>query len=260
MSEAPPGAVHVERDGPVAIVTVDRPPVNALGNAVLEQLGRAADALAGDEGIRAIVLTGAGEKAFMAGADLDEFRAMLDDEGAIYEHVAISRSALTLLCDLTQPVVAAIQASAMGGGLEVALCCDLLVCDPAARLGLPEVRLGLIPGAGGTQRLPLRIGIGRAKELILLGGAVTAEEALSLGLVNRVSAPGAALAEAVELAHRLAALPAQAVQAAKAALANVSSDALDAERSLFLGVFGTADVREGVAAFVEKRAPSFVHR
>jgi enoyl-CoA hydratase/carnithine racemase len=254
------GPVRVAIDGPVAIVTVDNPPVNALGNAVLEALGAAALDVAANTDVRAMVLTGGGDKAFMAGADLDEFRAMLDDDHAIYEHVSISRSALTALCDVPQPIVAAIQASAMGGGLEVALCCDLLVADPAARLGLPEVRLGLIPGAGGTQRLPLRIGTARAKELILLGGNVKAEEALALGLVNRVSAPGAALAEAVELAQKLAALPAQAVQAAKAAIATVSSDALDAERGLFLDVFRTDDVREGVAAFVEKRAPSFTHR
>ena len=259
MSDAT-GAVRIEIDGPVALITVDNPPVNALGNSVLEALGKAADEVGADPEVRAIVLTGAGDKAFMAGADLDEFRAMLGDEHAIYEHVGISRTALTALCDLSQPLVAAIQASAMGGGLEVALCCDLLVCDPGARLGLPEVRLGLIPGAGGTQRLPRRIGEGRAKELILLGGNVKADEALALGLVNRVSAPGAALAEALELAGKLAALPAQAVQAAKAAFAFVPSDALDHERGLFLDVFRTDDVREGVAAFVEKRPPSFTHR
>lgn len=254
------GAVRVELDGSVAIVTVDNPPVNALGNSVLEALGAAADEVAANADVRAMVLTGAGDKAFMAGADLDEFRAMLDDDHAIYEHVGISRAALTALCDVQQPIVAAIQASAMGGGLEVALCCDLLVADPAARLGLPEVRLGLIPGAGGTQRLPQRIGVTKAKELIMLGGNVKAEEALALGLVNRVSAPGAALAEAVELAQKLAALPAQAVQAAKAAFAYVPADALDLERGLFLDVFRTDDVREGVAAFVEKRPPSFTHR
>ncbi|MBM3679551.1 MAG: enoyl-CoA hydratase/isomerase family protein, partial [Actinobacteria bacterium] len=200
-------AVRVAIDGPVAVVTVDNPPVNALGNAILEALGAAASALAADEGVRAVVLTGAGEKAFMAGADLDEFRGFLDTPAAIEEHVGISRRALDALCALPQPVVAAIQASAMGGGLEVALACDLLVADPVAKLGLPEIRLGLMPGAGGTQRLPRRIGEGRAKELIMLGSALAAEEALGIGLVNRVSEPGAALAEAVALAERLAGLP-----------------------------------------------------
>jgi enoyl-CoA hydratase/carnithine racemase len=253
-------AVSIAIEGPVAVITVDNPPVNALGNAILEALGQAARDLATNGDIRAVVLTGAGDKAFMAGADLAEFSAMLGSDEAIDEHVGISRAALTELSGMPQPVVAAIQASAMGGGLEVALCCDLLVVDPGARLGLPEVRLGLIPGAGGTQRLPQRIGFGRAKELVMLGGNVKAEEALALGLVNRVTAPGAALTEALELAQKLAALPARAVQAAKAAFAGVSTEALDHERGLFLGVFGTDDVREGVAAFVEKRPPSFAHR
>ena len=148
----------------------------------------------------------------------------------------------------------------MGGGLEVALVCDLIVADPAARLGLPEVRLGLMPGAGGTCRLPQRIGVGPARELLLLGRAVTAEEGHRLGLVNRVSAPGAALAEAIELATRLAALPARAVTSIKRVLAADQAQALDRERAAFLDLFRTEDVREGVAAFVEKRPPSFTHR
>jgi enoyl-CoA hydratase/carnithine racemase len=253
-------AVSVVADGPVAVITVDNPPVNALGNAVLEALGAAARDLGANEGIRAVVLTGAGGKAFMAGADLDEFRAMLDLEGAIEAHVGISRLALDSLVALPQPLIGAVQASAMGGGLEVALTCDLLVADPGARLGVPEVRLGLIPGAGATQRLPRRIGEGRAKELVLLGGSVKAEEALAIGLVNRVSAPGASLEEAVALAQRLAALPGRAVQAAKAAFSADLAAGLDRERELFLGVLGTEDVREGVAAFVAKRAPAFLHR
>jgi enoyl-CoA hydratase len=148
----------------------------------------------------------------------------------------------------------------MGGGLEVALCCDVIVADPAARLGLPEVRLGLMPGAGGTQRLARRIGEGRAKELILLGGNVTAEEAHAIGLVNRVSEPAASLAEAIALAEKLASLPATAVQSIKKAFATDLAPGLDRERELFLGLFQTDDVREGVAAFVEKRKPAFRHR
>lgn len=253
-------AVRVEIGEAVAVVTVDNPPVNALGNSVLEALGAAAMHLAENGSVRAVVLTGAGEKAFMAGADLDEFRGFLDVEGAIYEHVTISRRALDALCALPQPLVAAVQASAMGGGLEVALTADLIVADPGARLGLPEVRLGLMPGAGGTQRLPRRIGEGRAKELIMLGGNVDASEAHRIGLVNRVSAAGAALAEARELATRLAALPGQAVRSIKQATAADLAPSLDRERELFLRLFRTDDVREGVAAFVDKRAPSFRHR
>ena len=254
-------AVRIERDGAVAVVTVDNPPVNALGNAVLAELADAAEQLGADNGVRAVVLTGGGQKAFMAGADLDEFRRLLDGDGSIEEHVGYSSRALTALESLPQPLVAAVQAAAMGGGLEVALTADLIVADPGAVLGLPEVRLGLMPGAGGTQRLPRRIGAGRAKELLLLGGAVKAEEAKAIGLVNRVSAPGAALEEAQELAGRLAALSPLAVRSIKRAVAEglegTLADGVRRERELFMGVFHGPDAREGVSAFVEKRPARF---
>jgi enoyl-CoA hydratase/carnithine racemase len=253
-------AVRVETADGVAVITVDNPPVNTLADAVLEQLGTTAANLAADAGVRAVVLTGAGDRAFMAGADLAEFQRLLDGDGSIEDHVAASRRALGLVEAIPQPVIAAVQASAMGGGLEVALVCDLIVADPEARLGLPEVRLGLMPGAGGTSRLPQRIGMGPARELLLLGRAVTAEEGHRLGLVNRVSSPGSALAEAVELATRLAVLPSRAVTSIKRVLAVDRAQALDRERDAFLELFRTEDVREGVAAFVEKRPPSFRHR
>ena len=256
-----PSLVRVEAAAEgVALVTVDNPPVNALGDDVLDALGDAAAALAADVSVRAVVVTGGGDKVFMAGADLGEFQKLLDGEGSVESHVGRSRRALDLLSSLPQPLVAAVQASALGGGLEVALCCDLIVADPAARLGLPEVRLGLMPGAGGTQRLPRRIGVGPAAELLLLGKAVDAAEAHRLGLVNRVSAPGAAVTEAVELATRLAGLPAQAVQSIKRMLVRVDAAGLDREREAFLTVFRTDDAREGVTAFVEKRPPAFGHR
>jgi enoyl-CoA hydratase/carnithine racemase len=254
------GSVRVERSDGVAVVTVDNPPVNALPDAVLEALGQTAAELAGDRSVRAVVLTGAGDKTFMAGADLAEFQRLLDGHGSIEEHVALTRRTLERLEALPQPVVAAVQAAAMGGGLEVALVCDLIVADPGARLGLPEVRLGLMPGAGGTQRLPRRIGPGAARELLLLGRAIDAEEAHRLGLVNRVSAPGAALAESLELATRLAALPARAVASIKQVLGAEEAAGLDREREAFLELFRSDDAREGVAAFVEKRPPEFTHR
>jgi len=252
-------AVRVEASGGVAVVTVDNPPVNALADAVLEALRDAAAALAADRRVRAVVVTGGGDRAFMAGADLAEFQRLLAGDGSIDEHVAGSRRALDQLAALPQPVVAAVQAAAMGGGLEVALTCDLIVADPAARLGLPEVRLGLMPGAGGTQRLPRRIGAGPAAELLLLGKAVDAAEAHRLGLVNVVSAPGAALAESLELAARLASLSARAVQSIKQVLVAADGAGLDRERAAFLDLCRGEDAREGVAAFLEKRPPSFTH-
>jgi len=252
--------VRVEVAGGVAVVTVDNPPVNAIGEPTLEGLEEAARRIAGDDEVRAVVLTGAGEKAFMAGADLREFERMLEEGQGIDEHTAATRRIFGLWERLPQPVVAAVQAPALGGGLEAALVCDLIVADPAARFGFPEVRLGLIPGAGGTQRLPRRIGVGAAKELLLLGGSVDAQEAQRLGLVNRVSAPGQALEESRGLAARLAALPAVAVRAAKRAVDIEIGAGLDREHALFLEAFASEDVREGVRAFVEKRAPRFGHR
>jgi enoyl-CoA hydratase len=253
-------SVRVERDGAIAVVTVDNPPVNALGNAILQRLGEVMTELAENDEVRAVVLTGAGEKAFMAGADLVEFRRMVEGEESIEEHVGISSEALRTLTSLPQPVVAAVQAHAMGGGLEVALACDLIVADPAAKLGLPEVRLGLMPGAGGTQRLPRRIGVGPATELLLTGGSLSAEKAERLGLVNRVSAPGEALAQAIELAGKLARLPRLAVRSIKQAVNADLQAGLEREHELFLALFRTADVREGVSAFVEKREPRFSHK
>jgi enoyl-CoA hydratase/carnithine racemase len=252
--------VRVEVDGAIAVVTVDNPPVNAIGDPVLDGLEEAAAHLAADADVRAVVLTGAGEKAFMAGADLREFERMLAGGQGIDEHTAATRRILGLWERMPQPVVAAVQASALGGGLEVALVCDLIVADPAARFGFPEVRLGLIPGAGGTQRLPARIGVGPAKQLLLLGGSVDADDSLRLGLVSRIAARGRALEEARELAERLAALPAVAVRAAKRAVAATIEDGLDREHELFLQAFASHDVREGVRAFLEKRSPSFLHR
>jgi enoyl-CoA hydratase/carnithine racemase len=252
-------AVRVEIDGPVGVVTVDNPPVNAIDSAVLAGLGAAAAELGRNSGVRAVVLTGAGAKAFMAGADLRELQRMFDGTASIEEHTATVRAVFAAWERLPQPVVAAVQASAVGGGLEIALVCDLIVADPAARFGLPEVRLGLIPGAGGTQRLLRRVGAGPAKELLLLGGTVDAAEAHRLGLVNRLSDLGGALAAAVELAGRLAALPSAAVSAAKRSLEADLEAGLDHEHALFVELFATADAREGLAAFLEKREPRFSH-
>lgn len=251
--------VRVEREGAVALVTVDNPPVNALADAVIHALEEVATALAADSDVRAVVLTGAGEKAFLAGADLDEFADLLSSGEGIHAHAAATRRTLGFWEALPQPVVAAVQAHAMGGGLEVALVCDLVVADPAARFGAPEIRLGLMPGAGATQRLPRTIGPTAAKAMILLGETIDAEEAQRLGLVYRVSPPGEALATARTLAETLAALPAVAVRSVKRSLALSLGEGLDRERELFLETFASTDAKEGVAAFRERRPPAFEH-
>lgn len=252
--------VLLEIDDGVAVVTVDNPPVNTLSDTVLTALESVADLLATDATVRVVVLTGAGDKAFVAGADLEEFRQALGDVDWIARHTTLTRRVLEKWQSLPQPVIAAAQASAVGGGLEVALVCDLIVADPGARFGLPEVKLGLIPGAGGTQRLPLRIPLAVAKELIFLGKTIDAEEARRLGLVNRVTEPGAALDDALKLASRLAAQSPIAVRAAKKAIAaatTASDVGLALERTLFFEAFCSADAQEGCDAFLENRTPVF---
>jgi enoyl-CoA hydratase/carnithine racemase len=188
---------------------------------------------------------------------------MMDERAAIRHHTELSRWALTALGRLPQPVIAAIQASAIGGGLELALSCDLAVADERARLGLPEVSLGLIPGAGGTQRLWRRIGPLRAAEAILLAQPLSAERACEIGFINEVAAAGEALSRALVLATRLAELPARAVQAALRALRAGQELTLHAglelERELFETVLTSDDAHEGVQAFLQRRAPAFRH-
>lgn len=254
------GPVHLSiRDG-VATALVDSPPVNAMGRKVLAGLESAARRIAEDEGVRAVVLTGAGNKAFMAGADIAEFEEIQSKPHGMEEHSAWAGSVLAAWAALPQPVIAAVQASAVGGGLEIALTCDIIIADPSAKLGLPEVKLGLIPGGGGTQRLPRRIGLTLAKELMFLGSVIDAERAAQIGLVNHVSAPGMAVAEATAMAKKIAALPRVAVQALKQATSEDLADRLAIERDLFLKTSRSEDFREGFSAFVEKRAPRFTHR
>jgi enoyl-CoA hydratase/carnithine racemase len=254
-------------DGGVATITVDNPPVNALSDATLIGLRDAAAEAGEREDVRAVVLTGAGEKAFIAGADLRALAPALGpdgDEALMREHVGLTAPAFAALTGIAVPVIAAVQANALGGGLEFALCCDLIVADPRARFGLPEVNLGLIPGGGGTQRLARRIGGAAALELVLLGRPIEAARAHELGIVNLVAAEGGALDEARRMAERLAGLAPQALRSAKRAVRAGLDAGLDeglaAERELFLAVARTADAAEGAAAFLEKRRPSFGHR
>ncbi len=265
MSSAPTeDRVEVRRDGAVGVVTINNPPVNTLGNAVLEALLGAVEALGDDPGVRSVVITGTGEKAFASGADLPEFVQMLDSPDDIAFHTSLTRRLFGTISELRPPVVAAVQAAAVGGGLELALSCDLIVADERARFGVPEVGLGLIPGAGGTQRLPRRIGAARATELVLRGRLLKAGDAERIGLVNEVTPEGSVLDRAVELATELASRPAVAVQAAKRAMrigiGLPLNEGLDVEHDEFLGTLASEDAREGVDAFLNRRRPEFVHR
>lgn len=250
-------------DDRVARVTVTRPKVlNALNAATITELLDAFGQLCADDAVRAIILTGAGERAFVAGADIAEL-ARLQPAGAR----EVARRGQRL-CDLIEgggkPVVAAINGFALGGGCELAMACTLRVAADTARIGQPEINLGILPGYGGTQRLPRLVGPGPALEILLTGDPVTAEEARRLGLVNRVVPADRLPAEAAALAASLAAKPAVAVRyildAVRSGMQMSLADGCDYEASLFGLVAATEDMREGTRAFLEKRRPEFKGR
>ncbi len=253
----------IERDGAVAIVTIDRRPVlNALDRATIDQLRAAFLDVRHDRAIRAVVLTGAGEKAFVAGADIHELEPLSPTEAESY--ALAGQHVFDLIEHLGKPVVAAVNGFALGGGCELAMACTLRVAADSARFGQPEVKLGVIPGFAGTQRLPRLVGKGRALDLLLTGRMIDAQEALAIGLVNRV-VPAAELAAAARsLASALAALPPVAlrsiVEAVNRGLEMAFPEAEFLEATLFGLCFATADMREGTRAFLEKRAAIFTGR
>jgi enoyl-CoA hydratase len=250
--------VSVQTEGRVALVTIDHPPANAISAAVVEALRAAVAAASADRELRALVITGAGNRFFAAGADVSEFPKAGGS-------VATAGQQLTLEIERSPlATIAAINGMAFGGGCEIALACDLRIAAHTARLGQPEINLGIIPGWGGTQRLVRVVGLGRAMPLLLSGDPVDAETALSIGLVSQV-VDGAELgATALALAAKLAAKAPLAVAATKRAVLEGLSlpiaEALEVERREFAQLFETADAREGVSAFLEKRQPAWIGR
>ncbi len=242
----------------IATITVNRPhALNALNSAVLDGIRAAVEGVVGKAD--AILLTGAGEKAFVAGADIAE---MVDYGPA--EAEAFSRrgqEAFQTLADFPGPTVAAINGFALGGGLELAMACDILVAADTAKLGLPETTLAVVPGFGGTQRLPRRVGAGKAKQLMFTGGMIGAAEALRIGLVDDVTEPDALIATCTKMLGKALRNGPLAVQAVKRliddGLEMDLDDAISMEASAFGEVFGTDDQSEGMQAFLEKRKPSF---
>jgi len=243
--------VSVSTAGGVATIRVDRPPMNALDTAVQAGLAEAASEVTERDDVAAIVVYG-GEKVFAAGADVKEMAAW-DYRTMVLRSQAL-QDAFTAIARIPKPTIAAITGYALGGGLELALACDLRICGDNAKLGLPEILLGIIPGAGGTQRLPRLVGPARAKELILTGRFVGAEEAERIGLVNRVVAPDDVFTAATELAEQLARGAALAQRAALEAIdRGVETDlgtGLAIERSLFAGLFATDDRTVGMESFL----------
>jgi len=253
--------VLVERDEGVALVTIDRQEaLNALDVATLTEVRDRLQELAGDGEVRAVVLTGAGEKAFVAGADIKYMSGLGVDEAKAWG--ALGHEAARLLETMPKPTIAAINGFALGGGCELALACDLRYASARAKLGQPEINLGIVPGWGGTQRLVRATSLGFAKDLIYTGRTVDAEEALAHGLVEAIHDP--VLDRALETARLLATKSPIALKVAKElvnrALQGDHAANLEAEAGSFGELFSTDDAREGLTAFVEKREPRFTGR
>lgn len=245
----------------VAHLQLVNPPLNLVTRALLEELAEALATLAAAPAgeVRAVVVTGSGERAFSAGSHVGEFEVQHGSAGR--ERHELEQSVSSALADLPMPTIAAIEGNALGGGLELALCCDLRIASSRARLGLPEVRLAVTPGSGGTQRLPRVVGVARAKQLILTGRVITADEAARIGLVNEVVPEGQARARADAIAEEIAEGGPLAVREAKRlidAATNVDLETgLAGELEASERVFASEDMLEGARAFFDKREPIY---
>ena len=254
--------VHFRIDNRIATVTVDRPPVNALNRQVEDEIEEVFEELGTLSEVGAVIVTGGGERAFIAGADI---KAILEKgPKEAYEMSASTQRILSKIENFDGIVIAAVNGLALGGGCELALACDIRVADESAVLGFPEVGLGLLPGAGGTQRLARLVGVGKAKEMILTGDPVNAAEAKRIGLVEKTASKGEAVLEAREISNRILTRGPIAVSNAKKAISEgidmTFEDGLKRETQLFSALFETQDMKEGVEAFLEKRKPNFVGR
>ena len=244
----------------IAILTFNRPKaLNALNTALLEELVDALDSIGKDETIRVLILTGAGEKSFIAGADITEIATL--SPLAAKKFAQFGQDVISTLQGLAIPVIAAVNGYALGGGCEMALACDFIYASEKAIFGLPEITLGVIPGFGGTQRLPRLIGANRAKEMIFTGKHLTAAEAKEIGLVNKTFAPEELMNAAVEVAKTIAAKGKASLCAAKQTVSQgLNADlatGLGIERDAFALCLANADAKEGTSAFLEKRKPVF---
>ncbi|MGH9347323.1 MAG: enoyl-CoA hydratase-related protein [Vicinamibacterales bacterium] len=250
----------LERDGAVALLTINRPKVlNALDTPTMDELRRAVLDVRHDAALRVLIITGAGEKSFVAGADINELAVQSPIEGKA--HALRGQHVFDLIENLGKPVVAAINGFALGGGCELAMACTLRIAADTARLGQPEINLGIIPGYAGTQRLPRLVGKGIALELLLTGRQVKADEALRIGLVNRVVPSAELMSEtrklAAELALKAPVAARHVIEAVNRGLEVSFDKAAFLEATLFGLVASTDDMREGTKAFLEKRPPAF---
>ena len=244
----------------VALVTVNRPDsLNALNSRLLGELERALQQIEQDESVQVVIITGAGDKAFVAGADIKEMAAMTSYQG--HQFALQGQRVMLFMEKMTKPVIAAVNGYALGGGLELALACDLIYASENARFGFPEVTLGIMPGFGGTQNLARLIGPNRAKEMVLSGRMIPAQKAVAWGIVNELCAQAELLYKVTGLAREMAKNGRLGVGYAKNAIVNglnmSKEDGFRYESSLFGVLFATEDQKEGMGAFIEKRKPQF---
>jgi enoyl-CoA hydratase/carnithine racemase len=248
----------------VALVTLNNPPLNLVTLELSRRLNETIAQLAADPSARVLVLTGSGSKAFCAGSDIKEFPSMMAAGLVVPKKLALENEAYSRVDDFPKPTIAAMNGLAFGGGLELAVCCDLLVAEAGQVVALPEIKLGVYPGSGGTIRVTRRIGEGRAKEMMFFGEPLPVETALAWGLINRVVPRGEALNTAMTMARELAAKPSVALQMCKSSI-DMSFDtseetAVRASLALSDKTFASDDCREGVRAFFAKEKPRFTHR
>ncbi|AQQ51970.1 enoyl-CoA hydratase [Planococcus lenghuensis] len=252
--------VHSEKRNGYAVITLSNPPMNVLSQRVFKELDETFSKLGQDPEVTAVVLTAAGDRAFVAGADIKEFPELIGKSG-LKQGLMETHAILNKIDAFEKPVIAALNGLTLGGGTELALCCDIRIADAAVQIGLPEITLGLFPGGGGTQRLPRLVGEAKAKELMFTGIPVDAAEAASIGLVNFVVPTGDVLKAAEKMAARISgfSLPAlsRIKQAVDEGLALSLGEGIEREAALFEEVFQTEDIQEGVRAFIEKRKPAF---
>lgn len=255
--------VTYSKENGIAVIVIDNPPLNVLSSRIFAQLGAIFANLATDDEVVVVVLTTAGDRGFIAGADIKEFPQLMGNP-QMKDYVMGIHQTLNAIDDFAKPTIAVLDGLTFGGGCELALTCDLRIAEEQATLALPEVKLGLFPGGGGTQRLPRLVGEANAKEIMYTGEPISARQAERIGLVNHVVATGEGLSAAKQLAAKIASHSLQSLSRIKQAVDDglqlPLAGGIEREAELFVEVFQTEDVREGVSAFLERRKPVFRHR
>lgn len=253
--------VRYHREGAVGTITLDAPPMNLISKEMTVQLDQVLDACASDQQLRVLIITGAGGRAFCAGSDIKEFPAMMHPRAVIEEKLRFENQVYSKLAHFPAPTIASVNGVALGGGLELAVCCDFVIVETDTVLALPETRLGIFPGSGGTIRVPRRIGTARAQQMIFLGDPVPPQKALEWGLVDQVVEKGTLGQETRHLAQRLADCSKSALGLAKQALQAAEElteqQAIDATLELMDQAFCSADAKKGVTAFIRKCKADF---